>query len=180
MKIIHRLLTIMLVGGCGIAWAALEPGVIAPDFTADAALDGKPYRFSLADALGEGPVVLYFYPKAFTAGCTVEAHLFAEAMPEFSELGAQVVGLSGDDLETLQRFSVEACRSAFPVAADPGLKIAETFAARMSERPEYASRTSFVIAPDGRILSTLTQSKPQPHISNALEVLREWNAAQVD
>jgi len=102
------------------AFAALAPGDAAPDFDADAAIGGKVFRFSLAQALKKGPVVLYFYPKAFTSGCTVEAHLFAEATPRFEALGATVVGISNDDIDTLKKFSVEACRDKFAVAADAG------------------------------------------------------------
>src|SRR6202047_2460836 len=86
-------------------YAALRPGANAPDFTTQATLAGKPFQFSLADALKKGPVVLYFYPAAFTTGCTVEAHEFAEATAEFSKLGATVIGVSHDDIDTLNRFS---------------------------------------------------------------------------
>ena len=98
--------------------AALDIGERAPDFATPAAIGGKVYRFSLADALQKGPVVLYFFPAAYSEGCSVEAHDFAEAMPEFEALGASVVGVSGDDIETLTKFSVQACQSKFPVASD--------------------------------------------------------------
>jgi len=88
------------------AWAELAPGAQAPDFSAPASLAGKPFTFSLAEALKKGPVVLYFYPKAFTKGCTVEAHNFSEATAEFEAQGATVIGISTDDIETLNRFSV--------------------------------------------------------------------------
>ena len=101
------------------AWAALKVGSKAPDFTTQATLGGKPFEFTLAAALKKGPVVLYFYPAAFTKGCTVEAHLFAEATDEFNALGATVIGVSKDDIDTLNRFSVSECRSKFAVAADP-------------------------------------------------------------
>src|SRR5689334_24293459 len=100
----------------GPASAALKAGSKAPDFRTTGALAGKPFNFHLADALKKGPVVLYFYPKAFTSGCTVEAHEFAEATPEFNKLGATVIGMSGDDVETLKRFSTEECRNKFAVA----------------------------------------------------------------
>src|SRR5271168_1642208 len=100
-------------------YAALQPGAQAPDFTTQATLAGKPFTFSLADALKKGPVVLYFYPAAFTSGCTVEAHDFADATDKFAALGATVIGVSHDNIATLDKFSVSDCRSKFPVAADP-------------------------------------------------------------
>jgi thioredoxin-dependent peroxiredoxin len=99
------------------AWAALPVGARAPDFVTTGAIAGKPFRLHLAEQLRNGPVVLYFFPKAFTQGCTLEARAFSEASAEFSKLGARVIGMSRDDLATLQRFSVEECRGAFPVAS---------------------------------------------------------------
>ena len=96
------------------AFAVLKVGVEAPDFAAEAALGGKPFTFRLAEALAKGPVVLYFYPKAFTTGCTIEAHAFAEATPRFHTFGATVIGVSSDNIETLKRFSVEACATSSP------------------------------------------------------------------
>jgi len=96
--------------------AALAPGAAAPDFTTQGALAGKPFSFSLKQALKKGPVVLYFFPAAFTPGCTIEAHEFAEATPEFAKLGATVIGMSADGIDKLQRFSVEECRNKFAVA----------------------------------------------------------------
>src|SRR5688572_22878786 len=98
--------------------AALPNGTQAPDFTAQASLAGKPFTFSLSEALKQGPVVLYFYPAAFTSGCTIEAHNFAEATDQFKALGATVIGVSNDDIETLHRFSVSEFRNKFGVAAD--------------------------------------------------------------
>lgn len=122
-------LTLLMAGP---ALAALKAGDAAPDFSARATLGGKEFDFSLADALKKGPVVLYFYPAAFTPGCTVEAHNFAEAMPEFQALGATVIGVSRDKIETLDKFSVEECRSAFPVAADATGAISSGYDAVMS------------------------------------------------
>src|ERR1700726_5135559 len=114
-----RLMTLAL--GCAVLsaplYAALKPGVQAPDFTTQATLAGKEFKFSLADALKKGPVVLYFYPAAFTPGCTVEAHEFAEATAKFKQLGATVIGVSHDPIEKLDRFSVSECRNKFGVAS---------------------------------------------------------------
>ncbi|HUS24218.1 MAG TPA: peroxiredoxin [Candidatus Binatia bacterium] len=158
------------------AQATLKVGAVAPDFHADASLGGKPFAFWLKEALAKGPVVLYFYPAAFTPGCTVEAHLFAEASEEFGKLGASVVGMSKDDVATLNKFSVSECRSKFPVAADPKLAVATQYEALLATHPGYSSRTSYVIAPDGTILSALDEMKPEPHIQNALTVLKAWRA----
>jgi thioredoxin-dependent peroxiredoxin len=102
------------------AAAALAVGARAPDFSASAALAGKRFGFSLAAALAKGPVVVYFFPAAFTPGCSIEAHEFADAMAKFEALGAGVIGVSTDKIETLERFSVEACQNRFPVASDAG------------------------------------------------------------
>ncbi|MGH6878220.1 MAG: peroxiredoxin [Rhizomicrobium sp.] len=160
------------------ALAALEVGATAPDFTAQASLGGKEYSFSLADALKKGPVVLYFYPAAFTKGCTIEAHDFAEAMPQFSALGATVIGVSHDTIGTLDKFSVSECRSKFPVAADPDETVIKSYDAVLPIKPEYANRTSYVIAPDGKILMTYTDLNPDQHVALTLAAVRKWRDAQ--
>src|SRR6202163_2093236 len=118
-------------------YAALKPGAQAPDFTTQATLAGKPFTFSLADALKQGPVVLYFYPAAFTPGCTVEAHEFAEATEQFKALGATVIGVSHDDIDTLNKFSVSECRSKFAVAADKDQSVMKSYDAVLAIKPEY-------------------------------------------
>src|SRR3954453_4855752 len=131
-----RILSLLAAAGlsslCLPAAAALKPGDAAPDFTTEAAIGGKEFRFSLADALKKGPVVLYFYPKSFTQGCTVEAHLFAEATPRFAALGATVVGISHDDIATQKKFSTEECRDKFAVGADPDSKIIRSYDAKLA------------------------------------------------
>src|ERR1700744_6372344 len=112
---------------CSPLYAALKPGAQAPPFTTSATLAGKPFTFSLADALKSGPVVLYFYPAAFTKGCTVEAHEFAEATEKFKSLGATVIGVSHDSIDTLNKFSVSECRSKFAVASDVDKKISKAY-----------------------------------------------------
>src|SRR5580693_6770795 len=109
------------------AYASIAVGSKAPDFTAQASMGGKEFTFSLADALKKGPVVLYFYPAAFTSGCTIEAHDFAEATDQFKALGATVIGVSHDDIAKLDKFSVSECRSKFPVAADPDGKVIKSY-----------------------------------------------------
>ena len=156
------------------ATAALDIGDRAPDFMADAALAGKVYRYSLADSLRKGPVVLYFFPAAFSDGCSVEAHNFAEASAQFAELGATVVGVSADDIDTLSKFSMQACQSKFPVASDSSMGVIKAYDAALETRPEYANRISYVIAPDGSIVSHYQSLNPQRHVERMLGALRGW------
>lgn len=175
MKLPNLLAPIVLVLAVGSspAYAVLEPGDPAPDFTAPAALGGEPFTFSLADALAKGPVVLYFYPKAFTSGCTVEAKAFADATPRFRELGATVIGVSSDDIETLKRFSVEACRNEFAVAADEESKVIKAYDAASSFFRNTAARVSYVIDTSGRIVFTHDSMSPEGHITHTLEAVEK-------
>src|SRR5580700_6783544 len=156
--------------------AALKSGDKAPVFSAPASLAGKEFTFSLADALKKGPVVLYFYPAAFTKGCTVEAHDFADATDKYAALGATVIGVSHDDVATLDKFSTSECRSKFPVAADPSETVIKEYDAVLPQHPEYANRTSYVIAPDGTVLYTYTSLDPALHVQNTLTALKAWKA----
>ena len=154
--------------------AALPDGTRAPDFTATATLAGKEFTFSLAEALKKGPVVLYFYPAAFTRGCTTEAHQFAEATDKFQELGATVIGVSHDDIATLDRFSVSECRNKFAVAADTDSKIMRAYDAVMPSHPDYANRISYVIAPSGAIIYSYTAMDPDKHVENSMAAVKKW------
>jgi peroxiredoxin len=154
-----------------MAFAALQQGERAPTFKAPAALDGKPFEFDLTEALKKGPVVLYFYPKAFTHGCTIEAHAFAEATPRFSALGATVVGISHDDIETLKRFSTEACRSQFAVVSDPQANTIKAYDAA-SLLPGVASRISYVIGRDGKVAFTHEGSNPLQHVEETMKAVQ--------
>jgi peroxiredoxin Q/BCP len=159
----------------GPALAALPDGTQAPDFTAQASMGGKEFTFSLADALKKGPVVLYFYPAAFTSGCTVEAHDFADATEKFAALGATVIGVSHDKIDTLDKFSVSECRSKFAVAADPDETVIKSYDAVLAIKPEYANRTSYVIAPDGKILTSYTSLNPDKHVENTMAAVQKWH-----
>lgn len=158
------------------AFAALKPGSKAPEFKTQASLGGNVSNFDLDAALRKGPVVLYFYPAAFTKGCTIEAHLFADAVDQYKELGATVIGVSGDDIDTLNKFSVSECRSKFAVAADTDKKIMTSYDAVLDAR--HATRTSYVIAPDRTIVYEYTSMNPDEHVSNTLRALTQWKAAQ--
>jgi len=160
------------------AVAALKPGDPAPDFKARASLGGNVFTFSLAEALKKGPVVLYFYPAAFTEGCTIEAHDFADAMAKYHALGATVIGVSHDKIDTLNRFSVSECRSKFAVAADEDQSIMKSYDAVLAIMPRYADRVSYVIAPNGRVLYAYTSLNPDKHVANTLDALRKWSAQQ--
>ena len=163
-----------LLAGPAIAHAALPVGAKAPDFTAQAALDGRQFSFSLAAALRHGPVVVYFYPAAFTHGCTIEAHDFADAIPAFKAAGASVIGVSEDKIAVLDRFSVSACQGRFPVAADADGSIAKHYHARMPLLHAYASRTSYVIAPDGIVLESYSAMDPDGHVGRTLAAVRAF------
>ncbi len=152
------------------ASAELPSGAKAPAFTTRAALAGKEFGFSLNAALAKGPVVLYFYPKAFTQGCTLEANAFAEAMPQFKAAGASVIGMSNDDIDTLKRFSREECRDAFPVGV-ASTKVIAAYDVAMGGSG-LASRTSYVIAPDGRITAVHSSGDYRGHVTKTLAAVR--------
>jgi peroxiredoxin Q/BCP len=156
------------------AFGALPDGTKAPDFSTDASLAGKSFKFSLAEALKKGPVVLYFYPAAFTPGCTVEAHEFAEATDKFKALGATVIGVSHDPIEKLNKFSVSECRNKFAVASDADGSVMKNYDAILPVKPEYANRTSYVIAPTGVIIYSYTDLKPDKHVENTMTAVKKW------
>jgi peroxiredoxin len=160
------------------AFGALKEGDRAPDFTVQAAVGGKTFPFHLAEALKKGPVVLYFYPKSFTKGCTIEAHDFADNAENFAAAGATLIGLSIDTIETQIEFSGKECRDKFPVAADPDGAVVKSYdALRAAPRPDgsqVSDRISFVIAPDGKIIYAYQDSAPQQHIVNTLDAVRRY------
>lgn len=170
----------ILAAACGLACfgpvaQAVEVGQPAPDFTAPAVLDGRVFSFSLSANLRQGPVVLYFFPAAFSEGCSIEARAFAEAIERFKALGARVVGVSGDSLDILSRFSVKVCNGKFALVSDESQSIVKAFDAVMQTRPDFASRTSFVIAPDGKVLLRYADLSPHDHVNRTLAALHEWS-----
>lgn len=160
------------------AAANLAPGAKAPQFTVPAAKAGKAFGFNLRTALAKGPVVLYFYPKSFTKGCTLEAHEFAEATPEFAKLGATVIGMSNDDIATLKRFSKEECRDKFAVAAATPKIVKAYQAALVSEGKQtgMTERTSYVIDRKGRIVFVHSDLDYKDHVRLTLDAVKKLQA----
>ena len=160
------------------ARAALDIGEKAPEFTVPAALNGVRFNFSLAESLAKGPVVLYFFPAAFSAGCSIEAHEFAEATDKFAALGATVIGVSTDDIETQVKFSQQACQGKFAVGADSTKAVVKSYDAAMMILPDYANRVSYVISPEGRIVYNYQSLNPSKHVANTLTAVRAWEKSK--
>lgn len=177
---------------CMPAFAALQPGSRAPEFSAPASLAGKSFHFSLRSALKKGPVVVYFFPSAFTGGCDLEAHTFAEDKDQFTAAGATIIGVSEDSLARLNQFSADPkyCAGRFPVASDPHGKIAtsygvKTFPAQAGAKDVrgvvihhgFIARTTFVIGRNGKIVSEFSSQAdhltPPEHVKRALGVVRK-------
>jgi thioredoxin-dependent peroxiredoxin len=149
------------------AFAALKVGDKAPDFATTGAVGGKDFKIHLAELLKKGPVVLYFFPKAFTSGCTAEAHAFSSSIGDFKKEGAQVIGMSGDNLATLHEFSTKECRSAFPVAsATP--EIQKEYDVAWSKYPGWTTRTSYVIDRSGKIVMVHDDLDFSQHVAKTL------------
>jgi len=169
------------------AYAALKQGEAAPDFKAPASLAGKEFQFSLKDALKKGPVVVYFYPSAYTGGCNLQAHTFSVNSDKFKAAGASVIGVSLDKIATLNEFSAdpEYCAGKLPVASDADGKIAKSYDVNVMEgRPGFkntkgveidhgfADRMTFVVTPDGKVAASFggREMKPDENVMKALEV----------
>jgi peroxiredoxin Q/BCP len=162
------------------AFAALPVGAKAPEFSAPAFLAGAPFKFELAKDLKKGPVVLYFFPAAFTTGCSIEAHAFADAMDKFKAQGATVIGITAGATEKLAAFSTDTryCSGKFPLASDEGAVIAKSYDATLSFGAKtISSRTSYVIAPDDTVILSYTDMAPEKHIDLTLDAVTKWRAA---
>lgn len=162
------------------AHADLPQGAKAPDFATQGALAGKAFKYHLKAALVKGPVVLYFYPKAYTQGCTLEARAFAEAMPQFRAAGASVIGMSADDISTLKRFSVEECRSAFPVAV-ASKSVIDAYDVNMAlvgKVTTMSKRVSYVIAPNGRVAFVHSDLDWRDHVKLTLAAVQRLKAGR--
>ena len=165
------------VAAAAPAMAALAVGAPAPDFRADGSLGGEPFKFHLAEALKKGPVVLYFFPAAFTSGCTIEAHNFAEAADKFNAMGATLIGVTAGNVDRIAEFSKLECRSKFPVAGDPSLSIAKSYDATLALFPGHSDRTSYVIGTDGKISAVYSNLSAQHHVEDMLDGVTKWRAA---
>lgn len=172
------------------AYAALQPGDTAPAFTLPGSLGGKAITFDLKSALKKGPVVVYFYPSAYTGGCDLEAHTFAENIGKFQAVGASVIGVSADDLTRLQKFSADPqfCAGKFPIASDESTKVAKSYDLNVSPartgakdvnkdtiNHAFIERVTYVIGKDGKILATLSSKtdglSPDQHVEKSLEIV---------
>lgn len=157
--------------------AALTSGARAPMFTLPAAQGGRRLTVNLQRLLRDGPVVIYFFPRAFTDGCTIESRAFAEAVPLFRRARTNVIGISGDDIETLGRFSTEACRATFPmVSADADLMAQYD----VTLRPGISNRTSYVITMNGTIALVHSDANPNDHVRVTLAAARALDDARRD
>ena len=164
--------------------AALAPGAVAPDFRTRGAIKGKEFNLHLAGQLKRGPVVLYFFPAAGTAGCNAEAKAFAEAIGDFKAAGATVVGMSADTVVTLKEFSKKECAGQFPVAsagpkvvADYDVALGKPVSINGSAPRNITNRTSYVIAPNGKIIFAHSDREAVPHVARTLAAVRAWRAA---
>jgi len=171
------------------AFAALKAGDMAPDFTAQGSLGGKPFTFNLKDALKKGPVVVYFYPSAYTGGCDLEAHTFAEESDKFAAAKSTIIGVSADDLGRLTKFSADPsfCAGKFPIASDADTKIAQSYKLNVTQRAgakdvnkddinhAFIERVTFVVGQDGKILATLSSKDdgltPDQHVDKSLAIV---------
>ena len=151
--------------------AALHVGTKAPDFTTTGAVGGKEFKLHLAQQLQKGPVVLYFFPKAFTSGCTAEAHAFSESIRDFRKAGAQVIGMSADDLKTLHDFSTKECRSAFPVATATS-EIQKAYDVAWAAHPGITTRTSYVIDKSGKVVMVHDDLDFSQHVAKTLAAVK--------
>jgi peroxiredoxin Q/BCP len=176
-------------------WAALKTGDKAPDFAAKASLAGKRFDFSLSAALQKGPVVVYFYPSAFTGGCNIEAHTFAENKEKFEAAGASIIGVSQDSIARLDAFSADPqyCAGKIPVASDADGAIATSYnLTKTAARPgmtdsrgeaidhAFTERTTFVVAQDGSIVATFSSAddkiSPADHVTKSLATVQQLAA----
>lgn len=175
------------------AQAALKEGDAVPEFKLQASQAGKPFSYALKDALKKGPVVVYFYPSAFTNGCNVQAHLFAQSVEKFAAAGATIVGVSLDSIARLNEFSADPqfCAGKIPVASDADGKVARAFDLPITEIPagrkdtrgveiDHArtDRTTFIVTPEGRVAATVGGVAPDANVQKALEIVQQLPAGK--
>ncbi len=174
------------------AFAALKVGDMAPDFSATASLGGKDFTFKLNEALKKGPAVVYFYPSAYTGGCDLEAHTFAENHQKFEAAGASIIGVSADNLERLNQFAADPnfCAGKFPIASDESLAIAKSYDLKTSPGKAgqkdvrgveighgFIERITFVVGKDHKIAAVMSSTEdkisPDQHVDKSLEIVQK-------
>ena len=175
------------------AFAALKAGDPAPAFSAPASLAGKPFTYSLKEGLAKGPVVVYFYPSAYTSGCNIQAHEFSTRADQFAAAGASVIGVSLDSIERLNEFSADPdyCAGKLAVASDRDGKIARSFSLRVSDAQRgatdtrgkeidhgFTERTTFVVKRDGTVLAAVGGVSPEENVARALELVRKVSSSR--
>ena len=167
---------VLALASAAVALAALARGAAAPAFSAPAFLAGKAFTFNLDEALKKGPVVLYFFPAAYTPGCQIEAHLFAEAADEFKAQHATVIGVTAGNTDKLEKFSTDTqyCSGKFAMALDEGAKIAATYKSTFAERP-MSDRTSYVIGKDHKIVLSYSNLNPNDHVTQTMAAVKKLN-----
>ncbi|MDQ2762283.1 MAG: redoxin domain-containing protein [Pseudomonadota bacterium] len=180
MRIAPNLAAIAVIATLSLATpalAALPVGATAPDIVTKAARGGKMFDFALKAALKKGPVVLYFFPAAFTSGCTIEAHEFAEAAADFEKNGATLIGLTAGNVDHIAEFSKLECRDKFPVGeASP--TVIKGYDVALAAKAGWTDRTSYVIAPNGKIIFTLNQLNPAGHVQGTLDAVKKYKATK--
>ena len=186
----HLVLGLLAAFAATPALAALKPGDMAPDFTAQGSLGGQPFTFHLKDALKKGPVVVYFYPSAYTGGCDLEAHTFAEQSAQFTAAGATIIGVSADNLDRLKVFSADPnfCAGKFPIASDADTKIAQSYALNVGAAKDgakdvrgevighaFIERVTYVVGKDGKIMAVMSSKadslSPDQHVDKSLAIV---------
>ena len=178
------------------AFAALKVGDMAPDFSATASLGGKDFTFKLNEALKKGPAVVYFYPSAYTGGCDLEAHTFAESHEKFEAVGASIIGVSADNLERLNQFAADPnfCAGKFPIASDESLAIAKSYDLQVTPPRAgakdvrgvdighgFIERVTFVVGKDHKIVAVMSSTDdkitPDQHVDKSLEMVQKMKMA---
>ena len=186
----HLLLGLLAAFCATPALAALKVGDMAPDFSAKASLGGKEFNFSLKDALKKGPAVVYFYPSAYTGGCDLEAHTFAESSAKFAAAGASIIGVSADNMERLNQFAADPafCAGKFPIASDESLTIANSYNLSTSPPREgakdvrgveighgFIERVTYVIGKDHKVIAVMSSKEdklsPDQHVDKSLAIV---------
>jgi peroxiredoxin Q/BCP len=190
---LHTIICALALIATPAAFAALKAGDAAPAFSAPASLAGKPFTYSLKESLAKGPVVVYFYPSAYTEGCNIQAHEFSTRAGQFAAAGATVIGVSLDSIERLNEFSADPdyCAGKLAVASDGDGKIARAFGLQVSGVQRgatdtrgkeighgFTERTTFVVRRDGTVLAAVGGVSPEANVARALELVQKLSTSR--